>query len=89
MIWLKPNNLATFVDQSGSGMTWVLGPFGVQSRPASHSPGKALSRRLAGVSITNHPPSNEASGLAAAIKADGIDHPVAMLVTLPYNSAGC
>lgn len=90
MVWIKDKNLATFVNQ-GANTTWVLGPFGLQSRPTDQpfsweGPGQ----QVAGVSITNHPPDGGAAAcLAAAIKADGIDHVVPMLIVLPFNNAGC
>ena len=81
------DNLPEFTD---GNTTWVIGPQGLQSRPNDQRFSyEAPETQVAGVTITNQPSANVVGCLNAAVSADGLAHPVSVVVTLPAGNASC
>jgi len=91
MVWYKSNSISEFTN-AGLGTTWVLGPFGLQSRPSNQTFSyEAPQSQVAGVTIVGpQAPSQSLAGcMISAINADGAASIGYVKVQLPFSNANC
>jgi hypothetical protein len=85
--WNPSDNLPEFTDGNS---TWVLGPFGLQSRANNTKFAyEAPSTNVAGVNITNDPAATVVGCVNALVSADGFNHPVSVVAVLPPDGRSC